>query len=32
MLNVSFNFKNRTENIPPIDIQKKYLKLLRDIA
>lgn len=32
MLDVSFNFNNTHDNIPPIDIQKKYLGKLREIA
>ncbi len=32
MMNTSFNCKNNNSEIPPIDIQKKYLEKLRDIA
>jgi len=32
MLDVSFNFQNEFGNIPPIDVQKKYLDKLREIA
>ena len=32
MTDISFDFKHQGENVPSIDIQKKYLFLLRNIA
>ncbi len=32
MIDTPFSFRNTPSNIPPIDIQKKYLEKLREIA
>ncbi len=31
-MNVNFGYKNKTDEIPPIEMQRKYLKKLREIA